>query len=87
MRTTHRICTISARPQRGLRQRRVVRPVAGQCFEISIRQDATSWVIEIPEIAETAEAPTRAAVELTARERIAASTGIPLGYISVWVRV
>ena len=86
MRTHQRTRTLAALRHRGLRPRRVLRPIAGQCFEISIRQDATHWVIHIPEIDGTAEAPTRVAVELTARERIAAITGIPLGYISVWVR-
>ena len=86
MHTAHRTRTLAARPHRGLRPHRVLRPTAGQCFEMSIRQDATHWVIHIPEIDDTTEVPTRVAVELAARERIAASTGIPLGYISVWVR-
>lgn len=86
MRTPHRTRTLSARPHRGLRPHRVLRPIAGQCFEISIRQDGGEWIIRIPEIDDTTTAPSRAAVELTARERIAAGTGIPLGYISVWVR-
>lgn len=86
MRTPHRTRTLSAHARRGVRPHRVVRPIAGQCFEISIRQQGAQWVIHIPEIDETAEASSRSAVELAARERIAASTGIPLGYISVWVR-
>ena len=86
MRTPQRTRRPAALSHRGLRQHRVVRPIAGQCFEISIRQDPAQWVIHIPEIDETTEAPTRVAVETAARERIAASTGIPLGYISVWVR-
>lgn len=84
MHTARRTRTLAARSYRG--RRRVLRPVAGQCFEISTRQDGAGWMIHIPEINETTEAPTRAAVELAARERIAVSTGIPLGYISVWVR-
>lgn len=86
MHTAHRTRTRTARPDRGLRPHRVLRPIAGQCFEISIRQDAAGWAIRIPEINETTEAPTRAAVENAARECVAASTGIPLGYVSVWVR-
>ncbi|MFN8071096.1 MAG: long chain fatty acid-CoA synthetase Faa4p [Mycobacterium sp.] len=86
MRTPHRTRTLSAQAPRGLRPHRVLRPIAGQCFEITVRQQGTQWVIHIPEIDDTAEAPSRSAVELAARERIAASTGIPLGYISVWVR-
>lgn len=60
--------------------------MAGQCFEIDIRFEANRWIIHIPEISEAAEANSRAEVELTARECIATRTGIPLGYISVWVR-
>ncbi len=86
MRTPYRTRGRTAGPHRDLRARRVMRPVAGQCFEIGIRPDGNRWIITIPEIDDTAEARTRAAVELAARERIAARTGIPLGYISVWVR-
>ncbi|MCB0942485.1 MAG: long chain fatty acid-CoA synthetase Faa4p [Mycobacterium sp.] len=64
----------------------MLRPVAGQCFEIDIAHQGGQWVIRIPEINDATEAPTRAAVELAARECIAARTGIPIGYISVWVR-
>ncbi|AQT82769.1 long chain fatty acid-CoA synthetase Faa4p [Mycolicibacterium litorale] len=60
--------------------------MAGQCFEIDIRFEANRWIIHIPEINEVAEANSRAEVELAARESIATRTGIPLGYISVWVR-
>lgn len=86
MRTPLRTRTLSVHAHGGPRPHRVLRPIAGQCFEISIRQHGARWAIDIPEIDETTEAPTRAAVELAARESIAASTGIPLGYISVWVR-
>ncbi|MGY4712805.1 long chain fatty acid-CoA synthetase Faa4p [Mycolicibacterium sp. CBM1] len=60
--------------------------MAGQCFEIDIQFEANRWIIQIPEINDVAEAPSRGEVELAARERIATRTGIPLGYISVWVR-
>lgn len=60
--------------------------MAGQSFEIQISQAGNHWTIRIPEISASTEAPNRAAVELAARECIAGSTGIPLGYISVWVR-
>lgn len=86
MHTAHRTRAVVTRPPRGRRPHRVLRPIAGQCFEITLRQDGAQWVIEIPEIGQGTEAPTRSAVELAARERIAATTGIPLGYISVWVR-
>jgi len=86
MRTTHRTRSLITGSRRVQRSRRVLRPVAGQCFEIEIRPDGSRWVITIPEIKDSAEAPTRGDVELAARECIAARTGIPLGYISVWVR-
>lgn len=60
--------------------------MAGQSFEIQISPDGNGWEIRIPEINASTEAPNRAAVELAARECIAGRTGIPLGYISVWVR-
>ena len=85
MRTQHRN-RVAARPRRGLRPHRVLRPVAGQCFEIAIRQDDNRWLIDVPELDETTEAGTRATVEQAGRECIANRTGIPIGYISVWVR-
>lgn len=86
MRTHYRTRGFSPRPQRSLRSHRVLRPVAGQCFEIDIRLESNRWVIGIPEINEVTEAITRCDVELAARECIATRTGIPIGYISVWVR-
>jgi len=86
MRTHYMTCGFSPRSQRGVRANRVLPPIAGQCFEIELRHEGGRWVIRIPEINEVAEADTRAAVELAARECIAACTGIPMGYISVWVR-
>lgn len=76
----------AAAPSRGPRAHSVLRPIAGQCFEIQISQDGNHWDITIPEISARAEARSRAAVELAARDCIANSTGIPIGYISVWVR-
>ena len=64
----------------------VVRPPTIALTGIETHQDATRWEIRIPEIDATTEASARAGVELAARECIAARTGIPLGYISVWVR-
>ena len=86
MRTHYRTRGFSTRSQRGLRSHRVLRPVAGQCFEIDLRLENNRWIIGVPEIDEVTEASNRAAVELAARECIAAKTGIPIGYISVWVR-
>lgn len=84
--TRHLTRTRSSRPHRGNRGSRIIRPVAGQCFEIEIEPDVTGWTIRVPEIGATTEAPTRAAVESAARDCIARTTGIPIGYISVWVR-
>ena len=86
MTTRHLTRTRSPRQYRSNRTHRVVRAMAGQSFEIEIEFQSTRWAIRVPEINATAEAPTRDAVELTARECIARRTGIPLGYISVWVR-
>ena len=71
--------------QRRIRSHRVLGPVAGQFFEINIGHEGGQWIIRIPEIDEQTQASTRANVELAARECIAARTGIPIGYISVWV--
>ena len=86
MPTRYRTRSASAAPRRGIRLQRVLRPMAGQCFEIQINQDGNRWDIRIPEINAVTEAPNRADVESAARECIANSTGIPIGYISVWVR-
>ena len=86
MPTRYRTRAASAAPRRGVRPHRVLRPMAGQSFEIQISQDGNHWDVRIPEINAETEAPHRAAVELAARECIASSTGIPIGYIAVWVR-
>ena len=86
MRTHYRTRGFATRSPRNLRSHRVLRPVAGQCFEIDIRRENNRWIIAIPEIDEVTEASDRAAGELAARDCIAAKTGIPIGYISVWVR-
>ena len=86
MPTRYRTRAASAASRRGIRTHRVLRPMAGQCFEIQISQDGNRWDIRIPEIGAETEAPNRAAVEQAARDCIAGSTGIPIGYIAVWVR-
>jgi hypothetical protein len=57
----------------------------GQCFEIEITRETDGWLIRIPEIGGVTRASRRARVELAARECIAVRTGIPLGYIAVFV--
>lgn len=64
---------------------RVTFPKVGQCFDIEITRETDGWLIRIPEIAGTARARRRAAVELVARECIAARTGIPIGYITIFI--
>jgi hypothetical protein len=64
---------------------RVNGPMIGQSFDIEISRDADGWMIRIPEIGGTTRATRRAAVELAARESIAMLTGIPIGYVAVFV--
>lgn len=64
---------------------RVKCPMVGQCFDIEISRDADGWQIRIPEIARVTRAGRRGTVELAARECIATWTGIPFGYVAVYV--
>ena len=79
------------RPQRfrSTRAQRFVSPVkcptVGQCFDIEVTRDADGWMIRIPELGRVTRATRRAAVELAARECIATRTGIPIGYVAVYV--
>lgn len=74
---------------RGARRTRVAPrvkcPMVGQCFDIEITRDADGWMIRIPEIGRATRASSRATVELAARESIATWTGIPIGYVAVYV--
>jgi len=65
--------------------RRVNFPTVGQCFDIEVTRETDWWLIRIPEIGGITRAGRRAAVELAARECIAARTGIPIGYVAVFV--
>jgi hypothetical protein len=49
------------------------RPTVGQCFDIEVTRDADGWMIRIPELARVTRAGRRAA------------TGIPIGYVAVYV--
>ena len=55
----------------------------GQCFGIEIERESDGWLIRIPEIGGETYARRREAIEVVARECIAARTGIPIGYIGV----
>ena len=65
--------------------RRVNFPTVGQCFDIEVSRDTDGWLIRIPEIGGVTRAVRRATVEAAARECIATRTGIPIGYIAVFV--
>jgi hypothetical protein len=79
------------RPQslRSGRTRRVAQrvqgPTVGQCFDIEVTRETDGWMIRIPEIGGVTRAGRRAAVKLAARECIATRTGIPIGYVAVFV--
>lgn len=60
-------------------------PMVGQCFDIEVTRDADGWTIRIPEIGRVTRTVRRGAVELAARECIATWTGIPIGYVAVYV--
>ena len=60
-------------------------PKVGQCFDIEITRETDGWLIRVPEIAAVARAGRRSTIELVARECIATRTGIPMGYISVFI--
>ena len=64
---------------------RVTFPKMGQCFDIEVTRDADGWMIRIPELGRVTRATRRAAVELAARECIATRTGIPIGYVAVYI--
>lgn len=79
--------TVSAQPLRsGPSLRRVPGLTAGQCFEIEVAPEVAGWSIRIPEIDGVTHASRRVAVEVAARKYIAAHTGIPIGYITVYIR-
>lgn len=70
---------------RRVRSPRVKCVTVGQCFDIDITRDADGWMVRIPEVEGVVRVSRRAAVELAARKCIAARTGIPIGYVAVYV--
>jgi hypothetical protein len=60
-------------------------PTVGQCFDIEVARETNGWLIRIPEIDGVTRASRRNAVEVVARKCIAARTGIPIGYIDIFV--
>ena len=75
------------RPQslRSSRTQRKSFPTIGQSFDIEITRETNGWLIRIPEIGGVARASHRAKVELAARKCIATRTGIPIGYVAIFV--
>ncbi|OBH32783.1 long chain fatty acid-CoA synthetase Faa4p [Mycobacterium sp. E1715] len=59
--------------------------MVGQCFDIEIIRDADGWMIRVPEIGRVTRTVRRDMVEPAARECIATWTGIPIGYVAVYV--
>ena len=74
-----------ARSLRSGRSQRLNFPMIGQCFDIEITREADGWMVRIPEIGGVTRAGRRATVEAAAREYIAVRTGIPIGYIAIFV--
>ncbi|MDT5338323.1 MAG: hypothetical protein QOD90_3828 [Mycobacterium sp.] len=64
---------------------RVNCPTVGQSFDIEMSREIDGWTIRIPEIGGVTHARRRAGVELAARECVAAITGIPIGYVAIFV--
>jgi hypothetical protein len=60
-------------------------PTVGQCFDIEVTRETNGWQIRIPEIGGVTHASRRATVELAARKCIATRTGIPIGYVAIFV--
>ncbi|HYO02485.1 MAG TPA: long chain fatty acid-CoA synthetase Faa4p [Mycobacterium sp.] len=60
-------------------------PTVGQSFDIAVSREIDGWTIRIPEIGGVTHARRRTAVELAARECIADKTGIPIGYVTIFV--
>lgn len=65
---------------------RALRPMAGQLFEATIARDVTGWTVEIAELGAEVHVTRRSEAESAARECIAVRTGIPIGFVAVWIR-
>ena len=74
-----------AQPVRSSRTRRKSFATIGQSFDIEVSREASGWLIRVPEIGGVTRARHRATVELAAREYIAERTGIPIGYVAIFV--
>lgn len=65
---------------------RTLRPMAGQLFEATIARDAAGWTVTVPELDAEVHVSRRSEAESAARECIAVRTGIPIGFVAVWIR-
>ena len=67
-------------------RRRTLAPMTGQLFEVRVARSETRWAVTVPELDATVHVEQRVDAESAARECIAVRTGIPIGYVAVWVR-
>jgi hypothetical protein len=67
-------------------RRRTLHPMTGQLFEVRVTRDESRWAVTIPELDAIVHVEWRADAESAARECNAVRTGIPIGYVAVWVR-
>lgn len=67
-------------------RRRTLHPMTGQLFEVRVTRTVQAWSVSIPEIDAVVDVENRYEAESAARETIAVRTGIPIGYVAVWVR-
>ena len=75
----------SVRSARSQHVTRRVNPMFGQTFDVEISRAIDGWTVRIPEIGGLTHARRRTTVEVAARECIAAMTGIPIGYVAVFI--
>lgn len=79
------VATRSTTRVRNIR-RRSLAPMTGQLFEVRVTRSERDWAVRIPELDAVVHVDRRVEAESAAREAIAVRTGIPIGYIAVWVR-
>jgi hypothetical protein len=65
---------------------RTLHPMTGQLFEVRVTRGVQQWTVSIPELDAEVHINRRVDAESAAREAIAVRTGIPIGYVAVWVR-
>ena len=78
--------TVSPRYRTRTVRRRTLTPMTGQLFEIHVARSESRWAVTVPELDATVHVAQRIEAESAAREAIAVRTGIPIGFVAVWVR-